>query len=237
MLRAGGEDAAVFEEEAVGDGGEDFLDVMGDHDEGRGLRPGGEGLHPLQILLAGDGIEAGAGFVEDEHFEFGHQGAADEHFLLLSLRKRPPQGLAQVIAADLPEQLPRFAENGGAGQLDEVQFRLAATGDDIEHGLAAFEVGRERVRDQTDALAHGAPVIVAEHALADAQLAAGGAVVAGDDVDEGGLAAAVRAEDAPVLAGIDSRTALIREPDGGEKTPTTLYGLFPNSSIVSPSFS
>ena len=77
MLRAGGEDAAVFEEETVGDGGEDFLDMVGDHDERGALRPGGEGLHPLQVVLAGDGIETGAGFVEDEHFEFRHQGSAD----------------------------------------------------------------------------------------------------------------------------------------------------------------
>lgn len=203
MLRAGGEDAAVIEEEAVGDGGEDFLDVVGDHDERRALRPGGESLHPLEVMLTGDGIETGAGFVEDEHFKFCHESTADEHFLLLTLGERSPEGFAKVVAADLLEQHRGFAEDGGAGEVDEVQFGIATAGDDIEHGLTAFEVGGEGVRDETDAAANFTPVVIAEDAVADAHGAIGGAVVAGDKIDEGGLPAAIGAEDAPVLAGID----------------------------------
>jgi hypothetical protein len=137
-LQAGGVDLAVFEQEAVGDAGEDFFDVMGDHDEGRGVRFAAR-LHPLKVMLAGDGIEAGAGFVEDEDGEFGHQGAADEHFLFLALGERPPEGVAEVGAADLLQQPRGFAEHGGRGHLDEVELGLATAGDDIEHGFAAFE--------------------------------------------------------------------------------------------------
>jgi hypothetical protein len=70
-------------------------------------------------------------------------------------------------------------------------------------GSLLSKIGGEGVGDEPDAAADFAPVVVAEDAVADAQGAAGGAVVAGDEIDEGGLAAAVRAEDAPVLAGID----------------------------------
>ena len=42
VLRAGGVDSAIFEQETVGDAGKDFFDVVGDHHEGRGFRSRGE---------------------------------------------------------------------------------------------------------------------------------------------------------------------------------------------------
>ena len=54
----------------------------------------------MEVMLAGDGVEPGARFVEDENLEFGHEGAADEDFLFFSLRKRPPERFTEVSAAD-----------------------------------------------------------------------------------------------------------------------------------------
>ena len=39
---------------------------MGDEDEGRGVGLAGEAVEELEEVFAGNGIEAGAGFVEDE---------------------------------------------------------------------------------------------------------------------------------------------------------------------------
>ena len=77
----------------MGDAGKDLFHMMGDHDEGGGLRPGADLAHPVEKLLPRDGVEPGAGFVEDEDLEPGHEGAADKDLLFFPLRERTPEGL------------------------------------------------------------------------------------------------------------------------------------------------
>ena len=82
---AGGVDAAGAEEEGVGEKGDDFLDVVGDEDEGRRALFRAEAGEEAEEVFAGEGIEAGAGFVEDEEGRAGHEGAGDEDALALAL--------------------------------------------------------------------------------------------------------------------------------------------------------
>ena len=85
MFKSGSVDATVFEQEAVSDGWQYFFDVMRDHDEGGGLRFRSEGLHPWQVMFTSDGIQPGAGFIEDKDGKFSHQCTANENFLLFTL--------------------------------------------------------------------------------------------------------------------------------------------------------
>ena len=51
-------------------------------------------------MLAGDGVEASTGFVEDEEFRFGHQCAADEDALAFALGEEKPWSVGEVGAPD-----------------------------------------------------------------------------------------------------------------------------------------
>ncbi len=85
LFRPGGEDPALLEDEHMGDPGVDLLDVVGDDDQGRGLRTLGELADIEQEVVAGGRVEAGAGLVEDQQGGLVDQGSSDEDPLLLAL--------------------------------------------------------------------------------------------------------------------------------------------------------
>ena len=62
----GGEGASAAEQQGMGESRGDFLDVVGDEDEAGSGRVAGEGVDEGEEAFAGDRVEAGAGFVEDE---------------------------------------------------------------------------------------------------------------------------------------------------------------------------
>jgi hypothetical protein len=102
--------AAPAKEQGVGEGGHDLLDVVSDQDQSRSRRAG-QMSDAFEQTLAGDGIEPGAGLVEQEQVGVGHQRACDEHPLALALRKHAPRPLLHVCGADRIEQLR------GAGEI------------------------------------------------------------------------------------------------------------------------
>ena len=73
---AGGGDAAFAQQQRVREGGDDLLHVMRDEEQGGGIFPSdlarGEALEEGEEVFARDGVEAGAGFVEDEHLSLIH---------------------------------------------------------------------------------------------------------------------------------------------------------------------
>ncbi len=54
----------------------------------------------MEEVFAGDGVEAGAGFIEDEELGFGHQCAADEDALAFALGEEKPWSVGEVGAPD-----------------------------------------------------------------------------------------------------------------------------------------
>ena len=97
----GGEEAAGVEEEGVGEEGDDFLDVVGDEDEGGGAAFRAEALEEGEEVFAGEGIEAGAGFVEDEEGRARHECAGDEDALAFALGEDAPGSVGEVFRLDL----------------------------------------------------------------------------------------------------------------------------------------
>lgn len=65
-LRARGKSAVFAEEESVGKRGHDLLNVMGDEHERGSAAPRAEALEEGEQVLARDGVEVGARFIEDE---------------------------------------------------------------------------------------------------------------------------------------------------------------------------
>ena len=49
----------------------------------------------MEEMLAGDGVEPGAGFVEDEELGLGHQCAADEYSLAFALGEEKPWAVGE----------------------------------------------------------------------------------------------------------------------------------------------
>ena len=127
--RSGSDDGAGAEKKAVAEAIDDFLDVMGDEHERRGARLGGETSEELEEMFAGDGIESGAGFVEDQESGIGHQGAADEDPLAFALGEDGPGAFLHVGALDLGEDLAGALAVGPVGTSPEIDHRVLAGGD------------------------------------------------------------------------------------------------------------
>ena len=138
------------------------------------------------------GVEIGQRLVEQEHLGFAHQSAADGHALALAAGKL--RGLAAEQMLDLQ-------------QLCDPQDRLLARRlRHAAHVEAELHVlGHVHVRVEGVGLEHHGDVAVlgvdvVDHALADADLAGAGLHQPGDDVEQGGLAAAGRPQQHQELA-------------------------------------
>jgi hypothetical protein len=70
VLASRGEHLSSAKQERVGEGGHDLLDVMGHEDERGCAGARAEPLEEGEKMFAGDGIKAGAGFVENEQARF-----------------------------------------------------------------------------------------------------------------------------------------------------------------------
>ena len=67
------------------EGGHNFFDVMSDKNEGGGVGPPGKPVEELKEAFASNGVESGAGFVEDEYLGFYHQCSANKDTLAFAL--------------------------------------------------------------------------------------------------------------------------------------------------------
>jgi len=132
IFLAGGEDLAGFQKQGVGEDGHDFLDVMGDEDEGGGAGSLAEALEELEEMFAGGGVEAGAGFVENQQAGPGHERASNEDALAFALGKKKPGAFGEVFAFDLAQKM-QGAGAVGAGDAAPV----------IDHGVFAADDGFE----------------------------------------------------------------------------------------------
>ena len=90
---AGGEESSGAEEERVGEKRDDFLHVMGDEEERGRAALRAEALEKGEEVFAGEGIEPGAGFIEDEQRRAGHERAGDEDALAFALGEDAPGSL------------------------------------------------------------------------------------------------------------------------------------------------
>ena len=196
-------EAAGFQQEDVGEDGDDFFDVMSDENEGWRTGAGTEALDELEEVFAGNAIEAGAGLVEDEEARTSHEGATNEDALALTLGEDAPWAGGEVDALDLAKDAPGLgavARSGFAPEIDHCEF---ATDNGVEGGLVIVHHLADGRGDDADGAAEFAPIGGAVTLAEDLDFACGGSQVAGKGGKEGGLAGAVRPENDPVLAFAD----------------------------------
>jgi hypothetical protein len=216
LLWAVGHDAAFAHEEDAVDLGDDVGEVMGDEEEGGSLL--GQGAEKLvEVALSGK-VEGVRGFVEEEGSGGGDEGAGDHDAALLAGGHFADGLIAEGDGVDLGEDLVgagvhlvgdvKVGPEGGAGK-EAGEDGVAAGG--LEGGFAG-EIGR----DNTEHLFEFGeiPALAAEEGDAGLRLACFGnqwVALAGDGLDEGGLTAAVGAQDGDVLAGMDGEIDVVKD--------------------------
>src|SRR5208282_4312378 len=96
----------------------------------------GEAAEELQEMLARDGVESGAGLVEDHEARRRHQRASDQHALALPLREKSPRTIAEISCLDAAENGVGGAEVLVAHLAPITDLRVASADDSFESGLA-----------------------------------------------------------------------------------------------------
>ena len=119
----------------MGEGRHNFFDVMSDEDESRGVGLAGKPVEKLKEFFAGNGIETGARFVEDEQLRFCHQCAADEDTLAFALGEVVPGPVGKREALDSPEDGTSGAPFGGGWGFPEINHSIFAADDRLECGF------------------------------------------------------------------------------------------------------
>ncbi len=197
-------DAALgHDHDRVGDG--DRLELgVGDVDEGDAELL----LHATQLAAHAQAqifIEGGERLVEQQHARIGDQGARQCNALLLAARELGRQAVGELLELHLGQQLARL----GMPRRQAGAAHLQGEGHVVEHAA---------VREQRVALEHhgGAALHLrhADHRLpADADVAAGRLLVAGDHAQDRRLAAATRPQQAAIGA-VGNGQAEVLDRDG-----------------------
>jgi len=138
---------------------------------------------------AGWGIEAVGGFIEDDEFGAVDDGLGELGELFHAERVGAELTVAGFAEADIEEGLMSPLESGGGGQAGELTHHA-----DVGDGGHAGDEGVV-LRHEADEGADEAGVLV-DVVAEDARRPGGGRVEAKEGIDEGGLAGAVRAQQA-----------------------------------------
>ena len=152
-----------------------------------------------QDALFGVGVDAGQGVVEDQDGRAAHQGARDGRALFLSAGQRYA-AFARPWFEALRKFLELLPDVGGFRGFE--QFFGAGVGRAEGEVLADCLAEEEGLlRHHADVAAQRGQRIVADGPAVDQQRAFGGLVEAGDQIDQGGLAAAGGPDDGEARAG------------------------------------
>ena len=208
--RAGGDDAAGAEQERVREAGKDFLDVVRDEDECGRVFAAREFFQEAQKILAGDGIEAGAGLIEDEQARPGHEGAGDKDALAFALRKELPLAVEQMRGAEEAEEFFGGGDVTAGRRKPEIELGVTTADDGFDGGLGGGDAGLEGAGHDADFETEVAPVGLAVALAEEADVAGAGGKVAEERFEERGLAAAVGAEDGPVFAALHAPVEAVK---------------------------
>src|SRR5690606_9205095 len=207
-------DLALTDHQDVGEAGRDLLDVVGHHDHGGGDRVAGESAETADEVLADTEVQTGGGLVEEQPFRADHQGAGDQGALALAL------GEGAELAVEVLGHAEAVEERAGALLVDVLVLLLPAGGHAVgggEHGLqdrlllgelvGHGEAGHADAGAQFEDVRAGCAEGLAE----DRGGSLAGVEVAGGDIEQGGLAGAVGAEDDPALTLLDRPGDLVHQ--------------------------
>eukprot|EP01031_Cornospumella_fuschlensis_P007159 gene7159-8879_t len=184
---------------------------MGHEHEGGRAALTGEFFEEAEEFFARHGIEAGARFVEDEQAGAGHEGSGDEDALAFPLGEELPLAVHEPGNAEGAQEFFGVDDVGAGGREPEVELGVTATDDRLNSGLGSRDAGLERAGDDADFGAEIAPVGFAVAVAEEGDVAGAGGKVAEKGLEEGGLAAAVAAEDDPVFAALHAPVEAVED--------------------------
>jgi len=196
--------------DAAGAGGHDddfvahvdgFIDVVGDEDHG-GAAVFPEAQDFILHAHAGEGVEGAEGFIEEEDFGVVDKGAGEGDALGHAAGELVGIRGGELFEADEAHEVVDFA----------AFFAEDAAGDEAGFDVGADGEPGEEVRILEDEAAFGAG---AEDGFgADEEFAGVGCVEAGDEAEEGGFAAAARADEGDEFAGGDGEGGVVEGVGG-----------------------
>ena len=193
---------AGFGDDAVGDGddasgGPDGGEPVGD-DEG-GAAPG-QGVEGLLDLGLGDGIQGGGGLVQDQDGRILQENPRNGHPLFLAAGEQSAP-LAHIGVEAIGHGQDVLVDFGLLRRLDDLLHRGVglAVADVLENGVGEKE---HVLLDDADVLVDGALGHIPDIVAIELDGTLGDLVEPGDQLAEGGLAAAGGADDGDGLAGL-----------------------------------
>ncbi|MOA07159.1 hypothetical protein D3C78_1268420 [compost metagenome] len=167
---------------------------------------------PAAQLLAHLGVEGAEGFVEQQDLRLHRQGASQGDALALAAGKLFRVAVGEPVQLHHVQQLVDLLGDLLLGRALALGLHAQAEGNVVEHG---------HVAEQGVVLEHEADVAVAHVVLGDVLAVEHDAAhvrgfQAGDDPQQGGLAAAGRAEQRHQLAAVDIQVDLVERLEGVE---------------------
>jgi hypothetical protein len=207
----GFEEFAFVEVDEAGGGGR-AVGVVGDHEDGF-VELAIQALKKFEDVFGALGVEVAGRFVGEDEVGVGDDGAGDGDALFLAAGELAGEVVHAVFEANEFE--------GGGGVFFAL---LAGEGGELEGEFDVFEGGEngdevEGLEDEAEvvispagefAFGHGGGLVVE-----DGEGAVGGAVHAGDEVEEGGFAGAGGAHEGAELAAVDGEFDFVEGEDGG----------------------
>src|SRR5439155_23487039 len=89
----------------------------------------------MQEMFACGWVEPGARFVQDQHFRFGHERAANQHALPFTLGEDLPGPLGQILALNLFENTEGLIAIAWPDLAPEIDHRVFATDYCFDNGV------------------------------------------------------------------------------------------------------
>ena len=165
---------------------------------GRGWAASSDEQH--EEALAAAEVEAGGGLVQQEQVGVGHERAGDEDAAALALGEGADGAVGERGHAHAPEQVPGALEVGvGVDVAPRGQGGVAGHRDRFQARAGRAQQPLQRRARVADARAQVADVDPADGLAEDRHAATGRELVGAGDLQQRGLAGAVRPEDDPAL--------------------------------------
>ena len=218
---AGGEDFAFVEEEDVGEGVCDFLNVMGDEDVIGGVFSGGGPFEEVEEMNSGNRIETGAGFVENEELDAGHEGSTNEYFLFFALGELAPECVNEMSAFDVFQNVAGFVEFFLGGFSPEVDHGTTASDQGPDYGFTGFDEVVHGGTDKAHSQFYLIPTVFAELLAQDPHFSRGGSHEGTQYIEHGAFAGTIGSQNGPMLTGMDFPAQILQQgfsPVNGDVT-------------------
>src|SRR5207302_3299114 len=190
----------------------DFLHRRRNEHNGRRASLPAETIKELKEMFARNGIEPGAGLVENQHRRTRHQRATDKHALSFALRKDGPRTFRKMLALDLFEDARGASAVGMGDSSPKINHGVFAADDGFERRLGPGHHLAHGRTDQTDLLSQLTPIGFAVAPAQHGDFAAGRSQIARERAEQRRFARTVGAEDDPVLAGLDAPRNAVEDP-------------------------